>query len=253
MEPVKNPFEIKPYGGGNCAIFTEIGCIGDSLSSGEIEVYKNGERNCIDIYEYSWGQFMARMLGVKVYNFSRGGMSAKEFMSGWGEENGCFDKEKRCKAYIIALGFNDLTWIGQQIGNIEDTGTDKDTFARWYSEIIKKYKQIEPNAKFFFVTMPKVFDDSEKDKEMKKNHAALMYEMADKFNNAYVLDFYKYAPLYDEDFKKKYYLNGHMTAAGYRLTAEYMISAVHNVVSENLRDFDDVPFIGTGYHELFEK
>lgn len=48
-------------------------------------------------------------------------------------------------------------------------------------------------------------------------------------------------------------LKSNRTAAGYRLTAEYMISAVHDVVSENLRDFDDVTFSGTGHHELFEK
>lgn len=48
-------------------------------------------------------------------------------------------------------------------------------------------------------------------------------------------------------------LKSNRTATGYRLTAEYMISAVHDVVSENLRDLDDVPFSGTGYHELFEK
>lgn len=48
-------------------------------------------------------------------------------------------------------------------------------------------------------------------------------------------------------------LKSNRTATGYRLTAEYMISAVHDVVSENLRDFDDVLFSGTGYHELFGK
>ena len=48
-------------------------------------------------------------------------------------------------------------------------------------------------------------------------------------------------------------LKPNCTATGYRLTAEYMISAVHDVVSENLRDFDDVLFSGIGYHELFEK
>ena len=48
-------------------------------------------------------------------------------------------------------------------------------------------------------------------------------------------------------------LKSNRTAAGYRLTAEYMISAVHDVVSENLRDLDDVTFSGTGYYELFEK
>ena len=65
--------------GGFTGIFRKIGCIGDSLSSGEFESRTaDGTRNFHDFYEYSWGQHIARSTGSTVYNFSRGGMTAKE-------------------------------------------------------------------------------------------------------------------------------------------------------------------------------
>lgn len=58
--------------GGFCKIFRTIGCIGDSLSSGEFQsLNQHGQVGYHDYYEYSWGQFMAREAGVKVYNFFR--------------------------------------------------------------------------------------------------------------------------------------------------------------------------------------
>ena len=56
-----------------------VACIGDSLSSGEFEAAAEKGSSYPDMYEYSWGQFMARMCGCKVYNMSRGGMTAKEY------------------------------------------------------------------------------------------------------------------------------------------------------------------------------
>ena len=79
--PSEKPLDNLVCDGGFCKIFRTIGCIGDSLSSGEFESKDSeGVVGYHDFYEYSWGQFMARTLGSKVYNFSRGGMTAKEFV-----------------------------------------------------------------------------------------------------------------------------------------------------------------------------
>lgn len=91
--------------GGLVSIFRTIGCIGDSLSSGEFEGFEGGKtRVCIDMFDYSWGQFMGRTLGSKVYNFSAGGMSAKYYCDSFAKINNLWDPSKRCQAYIIALG-----------------------------------------------------------------------------------------------------------------------------------------------------
>ncbi len=249
---IKEPLFQKPYGGGNCAVFRRVACVGDSLSSGEIEVVRGEERHYIDLFDYSWGQFLGRITGAKVYNFSRGGMTAKEFIEGWGENSGCFDEEKKCQAYIIALGVNDILNMEQEFGSTDDIGTDRETFARYYTDVVARYKKIEPHAKFFFVTMPKQSGDDEKHAEMKKRHADFLYALSEMLENCYVIDLNEYAPVYDDDFGKKYYYNGHMNPSGYMLTAEYIISGIHSIVSAYPTDFNDVAFIGTEYHYLME-
>ncbi len=72
--PWEQPLDRLVADGGFCGIFRSIGCIGDSLSSGEFEfVSETGETTYHDFFEHSWGQYLARMAGVQVRNFSRGG------------------------------------------------------------------------------------------------------------------------------------------------------------------------------------
>ena len=71
----EKPLEHLLDDGGFTSIFRTIGCIGDSLSSGEFESLNDlGEKEYHDFFEYSWGQYLGRMIGSRVYNFSRGGM-----------------------------------------------------------------------------------------------------------------------------------------------------------------------------------
>ena len=82
----EKPLDRMVTDGGLCGILRSIGCIGDSLSSGEFETYDDdGKKVYLDRYEYSWGQFIARAAGVKVHNFSRGGMTAKEYLDSFAE------------------------------------------------------------------------------------------------------------------------------------------------------------------------
>ena len=232
--------------GGYASIFLNIGCIGDSLSSGEFEsVKEDGSHTYDDYYEFSWGQFLARDTGVKVYNFSCGGMSCREYMRWFGNHIDAFNKDKRCQAYIIALGVNDLynPSVMVPLGKIDDYENKKETMSRYYQEIIKTYKNIEPNAKFFLVTMPRE-DEREEDDKIKQEYRKLIYQIADKFSNIYVIDLYQYAPKYDEEFKRKFYLNGHMNAAGYRFTAKIIESYIDYIVRQNFEDFTQVGFIG---------
>ena len=109
----EKPLENLVCSGGFCGIFRTIGCIGDSLSSGEHEgTAEDGSKTYHDYYEYSWGQYMARDIGARAYNFSRGGMTAEEYCESFAEENGFWDEGKACQAYILALGVNDITKKG---------------------------------------------------------------------------------------------------------------------------------------------
>ena len=128
LDKNEKPLDNIVTDGGYTSIFRTIGCIGDSLSSGEFEAIKtNGEQGWFDFYEYSWGQFIARMCGSTVYNFSKGGMTTKEYCESFASNKGFWGVDKACQAYIIALGVNDVTHVlgGKiELGDVCDVDLD---------------------------------------------------------------------------------------------------------------------------------
>ena len=117
----EKPLDTLVSDGGFVGILRTIACVGDSLSSGEFQAYKpDGENLYVDRFEYSWGQFMARMSGVTVYNFSKGGMTAKTYMESFGNGMGYWNPRLAADAYIVALGVNDLLNRKMTPGTIDD-------------------------------------------------------------------------------------------------------------------------------------
>lgn len=250
----EKPLEMLKEGGGMCSILRTVACIGDSLSSGEHESFEMGEKGFHDYFDYSWGQFMARDAGITVHNMSRGGMTAKDFDI-FARENGFFDDKYKANAYIIALGVNDVSHItaGElEMGDLSDIDPsewahNKPTFAGYYARIIAKFQDASPEAKFFLMTIPDGETD-EKRAALCKKHRELLYGMAKLFKNCYVLDFYKYAPVYDKKFKEMFFLGGHMNAAGYRLTALMTETYIDWIIRNNYQDFARVAFMNKRYH-----
>ena len=239
--------------GGFCSIFRTIGCIGDSLSSGEFESKKpDGTKAYHDFYEYSWGQFIARSAGCKVYNFSKGGMTAKVYMEEFADANGFFGRDKLCQAYIIAFGVNDLLGRKMEVGSVADICKDDytknaQTFAGYYAQIIQKLKLLQPRAKFFLVSMPREREDTY---QKRKECRDLLQSFTEFFDRTYLIDLFEYAPVYDDAFKQKYFL-GHMTPTGYVLTARMIESYIDYIIRKNPKDFSQVGLIGTDLY--FEK
>ena len=243
----EQPLDRLLEGGGFCGIFRRVACIGDSLASGEFEALDAaGNRTYHDMFDYSWGQYMARAAGFTAYNFSRGGMTASEYMDSYAEANGFFDKEKAAQAYIIALGVNDLYNRGDEVGVVADCETDAKTFAGYYGRLIKKYKEISPDAKFFFVTMPEEDRRNTVQMALGDAHQKLLYDFAAYFGNAYVIDLRRYAPVYDAAFREKFFLHGHMSPAGYVFTARLFLTYIDWIIRRHMEDFKHVGFIGTG-------
>ena len=77
--------------------------------------------------------------------------------------------------------------------------------------------------------------------------------MASLFPYTYVLDFRKYAPVYDDAFKKQYFLGGHMNPMGYLLTAKMVMTYMDAIIREKPEDFAQVGFIGTDFHNCTAK
>ena len=249
--PVKDekPLDNISPDGGYTAIFRRIGVVGDSLSSGEFEsLDKNSNKGYHDYFEYSWGQYIGRMCGSTCFNFSRGGMTAKEYCQSFADNMRFWDPQYACQCYIIALGVNDIHNQGQEVGTVDDINREDytknaDTFVGWYARIIQRLKEIQPRAKFFLTTIPA--GEERRDDAKSIAHRDAIYAMADYFDNTYVIDLYQYAPPCDEEFRKNFFMGGHMNAMGYIFMARIISSYIDWIIRNNFEDFREVPFIGT--------
>ena len=243
----EKPLDRLVDGYSHTSVFRRIAFIGDSLSSGEFETRDSeGNAGYHDLYEYSWGQYIARKNGLFAYSFSRGGMSAKKYIEGFADEMGFWDKDKACQAYVIALGVNDVFNMNMEIGSIDDIDPEdytknKPTYLGYYAQIISRYKEISPDAKFFFVTLP---DDIKRDKEKLDGVIKAIYSLNEYFDNSYVIDLFKYGPKYDEKFRELFYLYGHMNPSGYIFTAKMIDSYIDYIVRHNPEDFKTAGLIG---------
>lgn len=97
-----------------------------------------------------------------------------------------------------------------------------------------------------FVTMPKEESDTEEIQKKKADYANLLGDLTEVFSNSFVIDLYQYAPVYDRKFKENFYLNGHMNAAGYLLTAKMIESYVDWIVRNHAKEFSTNGLIGMG-------
>ncbi len=256
MPEGERPLDRIAEGGGFAAIFRSFAVIGDSLSSGEFETLDGrGAKGYHDLFEHSWGQYMARAMGSLCHNFSRGGMTAKEYMESFAAANSMFDPRKASQMYILAMGCNDISMAireGTDLGDMTDIAQDwrnnKPTFAGYFAQIVSKYKELSPDAKFFFLTMPRSGDDESAGRmPLCERHRELMHEMASHFANAYVIDLRQYAPEYDAEFERRFYLNGHLNPAGYLLTAKMVMSYIDWIIRANPEDFSEAGLILSGF------
>ena len=246
----EQPLDRLVEGYSNTAIFRKIAFVGDSMSSGEFETRdKDGNPGYHDLYDYSWGQYIARKNGLTAYNFSRGGMTAKEYVESFAQANGFWDEDKVCQAYVMALGVNDIYNFRYEVGSVEDINMEdyrqnKPTTIGYYASIIQRYKTMRPDAKFFLVTIPNNIpaDFPEETAAFREE----LYKLAEMFDNTYILDLYQYGPVLDETFREHYYLHGHMTPSGYIMIAKLIDSYIHYLVKKNPADFKYTGLVGSG-------
>ena len=233
------PLSIITHDGGFSKIFRTIGVIGDSLASGEM-AYSDSEdestRHYIDMYDYSWIQYMARYCGNTAYNFSVGGMNTSMFRSKNDQYNDFVNPDKKCQAYFIALGHNDYN-KSIDVGTIDDVKTDYNTNAKTfygnYDWIINEVKRIQPKAKIFLITMKK---DS-----VYGAYNSSIRALSERYENVYLIDMATYSPIL-EDWE---YTKGHGNTMGY-LNYSYQISSyVDWIIRHNKDAFKFVQFIGT--------
>lgn len=244
--------EIIPSAG-FASIFRSLAVIGDSLASGEHETRDSqGRAGYHDFPEHSWGAYMAREMRCDEYHvFSRGGMTAAEFLAGFGDSVNAWDESSAASCYIFALGVNDVLNRGLPVGAVsremlcgDGGGADVSTFAGGYCEIIRRYLLISPKCRMFFVTMPREAGDTPERLRRKEEHARLLRSISALIPHSAVLDLFTYAPEYDESFKSSFFLYGHMNSAGYVLTARFFLSYIDYLIRKSPSDYADVGFFG---------
>lgn len=259
----EKPLEKLLESGGFSAIFRSIGCIGDSLSSGELEaVQEDGKTAYYDYFEYSWGQFIARANGALVHNFSRGGMTAQEYCDSFAESKGFWNPDLAAQAYIFALGVNDVTrahnaapdkpvYLGNTETDIDlnDWHNNAKTFVGYYAQIIQRMREISPKCRIFLMTCPRT-EGNDWRQDAYDLHRELLYRLAEIFEYTYVIDLREHAPIYDADFRSKFFLSGHLNTMGYLLTARFVMTYIDYIIRHNMDDFMQAGFIGKGVHNV---
>lgn len=254
-----NPIKRFIPDGGMTSIFRTIGFIGDSLSSGEHESFSNGKKGFHDYLEYSWGQFIARKCGLTAINFSKGGLSCKEFFDYYiKERKNPFVDENRCQAYVIALGVNDMNHLDELyedgFGSLDDVDwqnseNNKKSYVGQYVRIIQRLREFEPKCRIFVMTTPR-------DKHINKKYemiAKFLLKLPEHFDYLYVLNLWDFAPYYDAKFRKIYFCGGHMNAMGYKFTGDMVATYIDYYIRKFPEDFKQVAFIGKGIHNEKEK
>ena len=268
-----NPLSSIRRDAGYGSIIRKWGIIGDSLSSGEMQCYNNTSTSSsdykhIDMYQYSWGQQFARLIGADAYNFSNGGQTTwgwlksqgtthdESYIGGIGGGDWNLAKQDAYKkdAYIIALGVNDRPKIasGEYVlgatsqiisydgtdSDIDDTSVNPKSFVRYYAGIIQRVKSIQPKAKIFCVTPL----DSKYAEIAQAIRNIVEYYAND---NVYLIDLFTYLPSgYNVD---GYMLNGHLSPMGYTYTAYMINTYIDWIIRNNGSAFRDTALIGTEY------
>lgn len=248
--PILNnsPLDIIKQEPGFATIIHDWGFIGDSLASGEMQCFEGSVQKFIDMYEYSWGQRLCALCGSEGYNFSYGGQTTKGWIESIREPDRCWEgaKSNIKQAYIIALGTNDRVQ-SYPVGDaetdidIDDYNNNSETFAGYYGGIIQRIKSVQPRAIIFVATLAN-----------EGNNSSIPYndqirKMPNIFDNVFLIDRWVYCPKYAGDFRKNYYMNGHLNPAGYQWEAYMFATYIDWIIRKNYDKFIDCALIGTNY------
>lgn len=242
----ENPLEYLRETPGYLSVFLHVGCIGDSLASGEAVYMKSdGTTGGLDKFDFSWGQYLARMTGNTYYNWSKGGLRCDTFLSS-SLATECFDGEHLCEAYIIGLGQNEKN-KSYTIGTADDIDLDDysnnaDSYYGNYGKIISKIKEVQPKAKIFILTDPLSSVES-------AGYNDAVREIATLFDSVYLVDLYTYgSSLYTSTLMKAHKRGGHYDAVGYYLCAMVIATYIDWLIKKYPEEFREVEFIGTDYY-----
>jgi len=239
-----------PADGGFVGIFRKIGVIGDSLSSGEFQAINElGCSTYHDLFDYSWGKYLGRLAGTEVEVCARGGMTAEEFVNSYATLKNYWPTLYECDAIIIALGVNDASRVldsGRKVGKVSELDpaqfAKETSFINCYARIIAGIKSHNPYCHFFLVTPPVGTDESPERTAIYEEERDQLEALTKYFQRTYLVDLRKYAPVYDEEFRAHFFMDGHMNPSGYLFTAKLIGGYMDYIIRHEYDKFHQVGF-----------
>lgn len=215
-----NPIE---YNGNEVNTFFKGIAIGDSLTEGTFNVSGGG---FVNHKQYAYPMYFYKKTGTTLRNFGVGGATAESWYTRY--ENVQFPVYDFC---IIALGVNDM------IQNVPNTTT-----ITYINNIVNKLKSANSDVKCFISTINKAYKNTTGYDNL--NTAIRNYVATT--SNCYLLDIATYG-ITDVNTP---YVNGHLTALGYRQLANEYANLISYIMYNNPSDFTNIQFSGTEYTNL---
>ena len=227
-------------------MFQRVGCIGDSYTAGFIIKGATLANNTYP--SYSWPHHMKQLTGHVWDNYGLGGSTAKQWVLGAARLNEVQQSGHKCQAYVVGLMINDINEGNPYytpLGSVADIGTNADTYYAYYYKLVKAIVEVNPNAKIFCNTCPKVgatyrnYNQAVRDivKHCHDTEGLHVY-CCDIAGEKYFTEAYYGNQLYTDD-----YLNGHYSAIGYEFMAECYVKVLSDVVIENLDEMQDIHLV----------
>lgn len=213
--------KIKP----SISLFQNIGIIGDSYASGELYV----DGNYIDHYDISWGQILARKNGIRAINFSKGGLTTRDWLA---DDHGLslLSSSDPQDLYLIALGINDYSKLGDAyLGTENDVNTQANTFYGNYGKIITAIRAKAPQAKIVLSTM------SYDGQGTAHNYNEAIKTLAQHFDLPVIEQ--NNDPLFTSDLYLNHMVGGHPTAPVYAAMANAFQRLIEESMIDNLDYF----------------
>ena len=233
---------VKPL---SAKIFMRVGCIGDSYTSGHIQLNSTSPQYPSNP-NYAWPKYMKQLTGNEWSNFGVSGASTKSLLNNdSGQRDMITSNGNKCQAYVIGLMINDIYNTSNRVplGTISDIGTETESYYSYYYKVIKLCLSVNSTAKIFCNTCPKTsteytqYNQAVRDivnycrtTELLTNNVFLV----DLASNAYYNTKYFTNPIFNSDSAM-----GHYTALGYEFMAECMLQIISDVINNNVDYFKD--------------
>lgn len=216
----------------NLSLFQKFGVIGDSFASGALffnNTYKED-------YSKSWGQIMARNLGVTCTNYSKSGLTTKTWLTDSKGLSLVLSNDPE-EIYYLVLGINDAYSLGSDyLGALTDITSHEsyvdypDTFYGNYGKIIEQIQGHAPHAKLVMFETPHVT-------EAAITYNAAIVEIANHYGIPYINqrdDTFITSSFYWDNMVK-----GHPIAIAYSGMASAFERLLNNCIKNNVDYFKD--------------